>query len=160
MIRIYTSKQDTLTFTTPIDPQFLESIVGEKGLKYGDKESKSLPSVTPTTKTRDAYIEQVVYAVGDQPIAVIREAKLETLDKLPHPFDHATTTQTTDTSITEPANPNPCKARAKDTPPRTRTRTPKTTGVKLKRDSKARNRKVRDVRSGPRNKPKQRRGSH
>lgn len=88
--RLYlASTPDTVTYVT-MSTKLLNIIIDESiTLQMGEVESKCIPLKVPSTYTRDAYTEQKIEnkATGEI-VAIIREAKIETLDKLPNPFSH------------------------------------------------------------------------
>lgn len=81
----------SLTFTGNDELlQLLQSVIAvvPASLQYSEKLGKSLPSKKPTNRTKHYYEEQEIYnrSTGER-VAVIRDGKLETLNKLDHPFN-------------------------------------------------------------------------
>ena len=90
MLRLYIEYHGSFTFNRGEQDvlQLLQTYKGNLTFECGDRGSRSLPTNKPTNRTKDAYTEQPIYGAGINPVlvAVLREGKLETLDKLPSPF--------------------------------------------------------------------------
>lgn len=98
----------------------LTFFLGTGIFKASEKQTKSLPSATPSTKTKNYYTEEHFFNSEDICIGTMREGKYEVLEKLTNPFHES-----------DPAN-QPI------TPKQKQSANPDTTGIESATPSKAR----------------------